>query len=377
MKRIGVPTSARGFLKNLFEYPSDDLQFIYNNKQMYEVNKKAKKILSKIVRSKIGDFIGLIQRIETKESPDIECYFSFNRFLKTDKPYVIYVENPLALVHYSTERVETYMGKKRIKKLLNDKNLKEIVCMSKACKETFTRIYDVPEQIKLSQIYPMIPDKSEIDINYLSAKSNYEKLNCLYISSDFNLKGGNDILKAFQKLSNVNLTIVTRIDNISKSKRMNIEENSNIRLLDFNLTSEELNRLYDESNILLHPTRQDSLPLVILESLKQGLVILSTDLYAIPEFVFPDINGYLIEPKYRFFSKDNMPNKNVWNNRKKTIYSDYIDDNISNFIFEKIQVLDKDRKLLESMSKNSLEFSQNNELSSNSIMKLWEEKLNF
>lgn len=377
MKRIGVPTSSRGFLKNLFEYPSDDLQFIYSNEQMYEVNKKAKKILSKIVRSKIGDFIGLIQRIETKQSLDIDCYFSFNRFLKTDKPYVIYVENPLALVHYSTERVETYMGKKRIKELLNDENLKEIICMSKACKETFIRIYDVPERIKLSQIYPLIPDESEIDTNYLSTKSNYERLSCLYVSSDFNLKGGNDILEAFQKLSNVNLTIVTRIDNLSKSKRKNIEKNQNIRLLDFNLTSEELNNLYDESNILLHPTRQDSLPLVILESLKHGLVILSTDLYAIPEFVFPTINGYLIEPKYRFFSEDNMPNKNVWNNRKKTIYSNYIDDNISNFIFEKIQVLDKDRKLLESMSKNSLEVSQNNELSSNSIMKLWEEKFNF
>ncbi len=53
--------------------------------------------------------------------------------------------------------------------------------------------------------------------------------------------------------------------------------------------------------IFINPTRQDSFSLVVLEAIKSGNVIISSDLYAIPEMVIDDYNGYLVGPKYRIF----------------------------------------------------------------------------
>lgn len=44
-------------------------------------------------------------------------YGSFNRFLKTDKPYFIYLENPLALYHYSIKRKTLYEDREQLERL--------------------------------------------------------------------------------------------------------------------------------------------------------------------------------------------------------------------------------------------------------------------
>lgn len=68
---------------------------------------------------------------------DCDMYGPFNRFLKTDKPYFIYLENPLALYHYSIKCISYSRGKERFENCLNDKDLKGIFCMSNACKNSF------------------------------------------------------------------------------------------------------------------------------------------------------------------------------------------------------------------------------------------------
>ena len=120
----------------------------------------------------------------------------------------------------------------------------------------------------------------------------------------------------------------------------------------------------------MNPTRQDSFSLVTLEAIKSGNAILTTDLYAIPEMVKEDFNGYLINPKYRFFTYDNMPNPEVWNNRKETIYSDYIDDNIVDFLVSKIIYLFNNRDILHELSDNSYNIS-NDKFSEKNIISEW------
>ena len=375
MKRIYVATKTRGFLSHLFLHNNDEFEFIYKKNNIYETNSKIKMLISRLVRSSIADYMGLIQRIRVKKGIG-DMAFSYNRFLNSELDYVIYLENPLALVHYSTERAKSYIGKLKLKKYFKDSHLKRIICLSKACYETINCFYNIPQNILIEQIYPFIPNLDSINKEIIIKKSNNKTLECLYISANFKLKGGNDILSAFDRLNeaginNVKLKIITRIDDLENRLINKIKLNSNIELLDFKLSKEELNNIYANSNILLHPTRQDSFALVILEAMKAGNIILTTDLYALPEMVEDNYNGFLIEPKYRFFNKDNMPNENVWNNRKKTIYSDYIDENVVNFLFEKIYYLNKNRDILEKMALNSFEKSTKGEFGEDFIINKW------
>ena len=73
--------------------------------------------------------------------------------------------------------------------------------------------------------------------------------------------------------------------------------------------------------------------------------------------VIEGINGYLIEPRFLFFGRNNMPNPEVWNNRSETIESRYIDENIIKFLINKIKYLDEHRDVLYVLSQNSLKLS--------------------
>lgn len=376
MKKIYVATKARGFLLNLFKGKYDSIEFIFKNNKIYETNSKRKVFLSKLVKSKIADHLGIIQRIKVDdESSDI--IFSYNRFLKSSTDYVIYLENPLALVHYSTNRNNTLISKSKLNKYFNDPNLKSIICLSKACYETVNSFYNIPSRIKIEQIYPLIQVNELINDENIKKRCQRNEITCLYISSNFKLKGGREILQTFNKLkelgiNNVKLSIITQLDSIDSHTNNNIKQNENISLFDFNFSKEELNKLYNEASIYLNPTRQDSFSLVVLEAMKSGNVILSTDLYAIPEMVQNGYNGFLTKPKFRFFNYDNMPNKEVWNNRENTIYSDYIDTEVVNFLCEKLIYLNNNRVELEKLSLNSLEKSNTNEFKEEFIKEKWE-----
>ena len=379
MKKILVATKARGFLITLFQYKFDEISFAYNESKVYEINSKLKLQLSKIVKSKLSDYLGLIQRIKVTND-DYNIMFSYNRFLKTNKDYIIYLENPLALVHYSTKRPYTLISRYKLKRWFKDPHLKEIVCLSKACYETIKNIYDIPSEVKIDQIYPLIEKIRGYNKEHISEKTNNNELKCLFISSNFKLKGGEDIIETFEKLrrfglNNVKLTIITPIDSLDDKTMKRIDGNGNVELFDFKFDRQQLIEIYKNSNVLLNPTRQDSFPLVILEAMKAGNVIISTDLYAIKEMVEDRFNGFLIEPRYRFFREDNMPNEHVWNNRDETIYSNYTDERVINFMFEKICYLEENRTVLREMSLNSYNKANKGEFSEVVISSKWEEKL--
>lgn len=375
MKRIYVATRARGFLLNLFKCKFSDIEFIYNTNAIYEVNSKSRKVIFRLVSSRLADYLGVIQRIKVKNVPG-DIIFSYNRFVCADKKYVILLENPLALVHYSTYRNNTYLSRIKLKKYFSDPNLKSIICISKACYDTVKSFYSIPDRIKIDQIYPFVQANSLTSKESIRNKCRKSDIQCLYISSNFNLKGGKDILMAFNKfkalgINNIKLTIITQIKSIDKNTRKIIEENKNINLFDFKFSKEELDKFYNDSCIYLNPTRQDSFSLVTLEAMKSGNAVLTTDLYAIPEMIINNFNGYLVNPKFRFFNYDNMPNTVVWNNRRNTIYSDYIDKKIVNFLIEKILYLNENRDELERLALNSFERSRIGEFSEEFIKEKW------
>lgn len=375
MKKIYVATKARGFLMSLFDSKYENIEFIYENNKLYETNSKFKIILSKLVKSKMADHLGIIQRIEDKNN-SYNYTFSYNRFLKTKKDYVIYLENPLALVHYSTNRNNTFMSKVKLNKYFNDTNLKAIICLSKACYETVNNFYEIPNRIKVIQIYPLVLINALTSQESIIAKCHKKDIECLYISSNFNLKGGKDIIATFNELKNLNinnikLNIITQVNSVDINMKKQIEANENITISDFKFNKEKLNKIYNDSCILLNPTRQDSFSLVVLEAMKSGNAIISTDLYAIPEMVIDNYNGYLTNPKYRFFNYNNMPNNSVWNNRKNTIYSDYTDYKIVDFLLEKIMFLNNNRDELERLAINSYNRSNNGELNEEFIKEKW------
>ena len=168
-------TRLRGFLRHMSQH-MQDVTFV-DNGRYYEVAGLRSKLASKLIRSPLLDPIGLFQILKVS-GKDCDYYGSFNRFLQADKPYFIYLENPTALYHYALGRLRFPAGKKRFQKCLNDPNLKFIVCMADACRNTFAQVnMPVPEQVKMTTIYPFVPQNPYVNPEQIRKQNRHSKSN--------------------------------------------------------------------------------------------------------------------------------------------------------------------------------------------------------
>lgn len=354
--KVYFATRIRGFFKHLFSHSHINAEFDYEHSKIYEINNKLARFKTIIARSTLFDILGVIQTINCRNKP-ADIYASSNRFMKTDKPYFIYVENPTGLFHYRLNRRRFVFGKLKIRREISNHRLKGLVFMNNACAETFSAVCcEIPQRLIVRQIYPLVPLNQTVNKDYIVSKCKEPELKLLYTVQGkfFAVKGGLEILDSFDSLRdsslNISLTIITKISDLPTPLLQRLKSTPGIILKDFNLSYGEMEKEYMNSHILLSPTSMDSFPLTILEAMKSGLAIIASELYAIPEMIEHGKNGFLCAPQYWFFTPDNIPNPPVWNHRKSTVYSNKKSERIILFLKEKILELYNDRALLTSMS---------------------------
>ena len=372
MITVKVVTSVRGFLKDLFDSEFSDISISYSQGGLYETNSKLKEMGSKLIKNKLFNHLGIFNIVEADVQEAVAL--SYNRFLHTNKPYILLLENPLAPLHYAYGRNSTAVSKVKLNKVFTDKNLKAIVCLSDACRDTIRNYYDTKNK-KIVAIRPLVRTRFEVSETAIKEKAHSDVLQLLYVSSRFELKGGQDILSAFTSIENekLKLKIICKRETIPEKDWEIISDHPRIQFHEFNLSKDELAKEYNSSNILLNPTRQDSFSLVVLEAMKYGNAILSSFLYAIPEMVAEGEEGYLTNPKYLIWNENNMPNPYVWTHRDKTIYSSYVDHNMVDFLVEKIVYLMNNRDVLQRMELAAFRKANTDEFSEKGIIRRWEE----
>lgn len=376
MKKIKIVRANRGFWRDLFSVQFKNFSFVNEKISSTEdIVKNSKSLAWKISRLRILDFLGIFQVVKIKPFDNFDYVFSYNRFVKTDKPYVVAVENPSAMVHYSFLRSKSFLGRYNLKKVFNNTNIKAFCCMSKACESTMRYYYDIPESVELYQIYPYIKD--EISQNEMKMKVMNNTVNCLFISSDFNLKGGNELLYALKtnrltEDDRIHVDIITKVEYLNNDIIEEIRRCKNISLYDFKFTKDELNGFYKKANILINMTRMDSFSLVTLEALKYGCAFISTDMYAIREMVHNEKNGFLTHPSVSLWNIDNTRNMKVSKKEKTRLNEAYVDKRIGDFLAEKLLVLINDKQRLIRMQQESYNISQT-EFSCMYIKRKWEE----
>lgn len=378
MKIIQVIKADRGFWRNLFETEFDGYRFNFQKLVTGEdIGKKSKGLMWKLSQLNILDVLGVFQRIPVRND-NIDICFSYNRFLNTQIPYIVAVENPTAMVHYHPKRAKSFLGRCNIKRTFSNTNIKAFCCLSKACQSAMEKYYDIPSNIVLTQIYPYIKD--EISMSAFNKKIEKKVIKCLFISSDFNLKGGNELIKALIDNSLVNddrlqIDIITKINGVNPSLLDIAGKSSNIFFHDFFYTKAELNEFYENANIFINMTRKDSFSMVTLEALKFGCAFIATDMYALKEMIREGENGYLMAPPIAYWNGDNTINERL---KKKDIIhlqDEYEDQTVVDFLGEKLLWFIQHPEKLKEFQRNSYRISSESEFSNEYILNKWKRLL--
>lgn len=347
--------------KETMLHPPDDVEFIpakpleEMRKDWELTNVKGENSIAKNWRvfSRVFKYNNLIQKdllngIDLVYSPG---YAIFNRF-----PFVVEIDNVSVLAYYKLGLLKVL--KPLIKRILKSKWCRHIICISEASRMGLINYFD--DNLiasKSSVVYPYV-DRPKI------TKRVSKTARFLFISSNFYLKGGKEVAKAFFELEkkhpDIHLTIITKLNEIDPDLRLTLERNKKVTLLEANIDKSVLfEKYYSNADVFVLPTYQDSFGLVFLEALAAGLPIITTRMAATSEMVENGKNGFLCESPIPYFTKEFLPNP-AWWEVDKALYAKTRDfPQIEKFLKEKMEEFIKNPKLKESMSKESLRIVNN------------------
>ena len=203
-------------------------------------------------------------------------------------PFITDIDNPWSLVGYNLKAMKLYIF--IIRKILLSKRCLEIKCMSQACRESLRLLFGKSVYNKSKLSYPLVR------IHEKNKKTQSKKITkFLFVGTQFELKGGKALLKAFsnayKKNPNISLNIITHLPH-------NYSQNYNgIKFYSANYSKEEIyQKFMNNSDVLIHPTYVETFGVVVLEALANGLGIITTDVYALPEMVKNGMNGIILKP---------------------------------------------------------------------------------
>jgi len=203
--------------------------------------------------------------------------------------FIVELDNPYSLTGYNVSAL--HFWKFFIKQILLSKRCIKIRCISNACRSSLISIFGKQIINKIEVVYPSIGLKLRAADKTVSASCCF-----IFVSSQFDIKGGRELLSAFiklnEKLPNTRLKLVTYLpENIE----INLKGHRGITVISPDMTREELSDKHLKlADVLVHPTYIESFGLVVLEAIAAGLPIIATDVYAIREMVADKSNGFLL-----------------------------------------------------------------------------------
>lgn len=189
--------------------------------------------------------------------------------------------------------------------------------------------------LKPVQKFFIIPNAVRENFLQSQNKNKKQRFRIIFVGGLSRMKGVDLIIDVFERIliksDTYILTLVGEIkDEYVRNKLHNLSEQvkSKIELIN-NLSVEKLIDYFGESKVLLLPSLQENMPIVILEAMACGVPVIASKVGAIPEIIEDNANGLLTEvSENSLFEKLNylLENDEVWNRLAKSAKSKILNE---------------------------------------------------
>jgi len=296
--------------------------------------------------------------VDRRAAAEADLVYTWGCFpLFSPRPFVVEMDNPYGLCYYNLKFFK--LLKPLLRKILLSEKCRKIICISEACRQNLIAELGPAVGGKAAVVYPYMADNLTAE---RPPKPETEPVEFLFVSTQFLLKGGREVLRAFERLpaglnSKAHLTVV------SNTPGEFLEQYKNrpwAAFLKADLDKAVLHREhFAKADVFVLPTYQDSLGLVFLEALSFGLPIIATAMYATSEFVEDGQNGFIFDPPFPFYNRDWTMNQDLTPDLPEKIRQDGEYPEITERVFQGVRALLLDRSLLVRMAARSREKFEN------------------
>jgi len=307
--KILLLTSSHSVYRDLINSPPEN---VYYNISDFAHTTKDFILLRKVKRFLWDKYIKL-KPPSTYVKTDLDLIHSSSIMVLNKKPWVMDLEHVCALTGFHVNKLFDKNYRNKIIKILSSEYCKKIMPWTFAAKKSMENCFNFNWlKRKLEVVYPAFKVRS-------LKKTKNEKTKLLFVGRRFYVKGGKQVLDAFEILNrryDVDLTIISDTPKEIEDKYKKIE---NIHFLPSNFTIETLvKNYYSKSDIFIFPSYIDTFGMVLLEAMSCGLPVITTDVYASPEIVDNSKTGFLIHSPFSCYRANFIhkwdENSEAWNN---------------------------------------------------------------
>lgn len=298
LPQIGVHT----YLKALINNPPEGYEFIlkdnWGRKNILTFLKKSKiaTYLYKEIFKKVFNVFTLVNKVYYDKSPDnTDLILSTGTVVTENKPWIMKIlDTPFSMA--GNDYNLFIKNKDKIEGALTSDYCKRIIVHTESAKEHMNKYFSKKVMKKVIKISPAIPGtiaprkkRGDNEVRFLFMGS-------INNPDEFFMKGGLEALETIRILSesypNVNLKVRCKLPAEIK-EQYNLP---NVIFLEDQMDSEEIKRLYRESDVLIMPGYGGYFIMAYLEAFSYGLPIIALDTYGVNEFIKEGETGFIGEP---------------------------------------------------------------------------------
>jgi glycosyltransferase involved in cell wall biosynthesis len=295
----------------------------------------------------------------------------------SSKPYVVDFEHVSAFGGWNHKRTNSFLFKFMLRKFFESKRCKKILPWSKTAAYSLTKLIGENRiKDKIEVVYPAISVK-DIKIK----KKSSGKFVFLFVAYNFFRKGGEEALKAFNRLSKEEKN--TEFWIISNQITGNISYDKNkVKFFGLRDKKEIYEKFYPEASVFLYPTYNDSFGMVFLEAMAFGLPIITIEDFASEELVIDGKNGFVVKGYKKRWYDENYQTREG-SNRFEAVASWRTEEEKERVVFDlytKMKLLLKNKQLVSEIGKNNILETTKGRFSitkrNNQLKKIYSECLN-
>ena len=247
---------------------------------------------------------GYVHRVRAKALPGSSMIHSCERLLRRSPlPYVVDLEHAALFVLYQRAALERPWARATLERALRDDSLRFLLPWSEAARRSVLAAVSPSTAAIIEPKLRVVSPAIRLAADRPRTRDPHDPLRVLFVGTKFYEKGAVEAVRAIQEAQASEAVTLDLVTYAPPEWKARLRDQPGITLHAPG-GADLIQRLYDETDVLLFPTHMDTFGYVVLEAMAHGMPVLATDHLALTETVDHGCSGLRFPAENMLYESD-------------------------------------------------------------------------